>query len=159
MAKIPVGNFGQAVAAPTQGIQRSAGEFGAGSARALGDLAQTVGGIATQQIAQQTKLDQEVADRDAQTSAARVRITKSNEIADAQDQLSLDVQLGKVAKADADKEWQTRSREILKDATTGIDPRFAGAMQAEFDGLVQRGSIGVRRASPSEIGMMYRPTC
>lgn len=146
MATIPVGNFGQAVAAPSQAIQRSAGEFGAGSAKALGDLAQTVGGIATQQIAQQTKLDQEVADRDAQTAAARVRITKSNEIADAQDQLGLDVQLGKVPKADADKEWQVRSREILKDATTGIDPRYAGAMQVEFDGLVQRGSIGVRRA-------------
>ena len=146
MATIPVGNFGQVVASPTPAIQRSPGEFGAGSAKAMGDLASTVGSIATHQIAQQTRLDQEVADRDAQTNAARVRITKSNQIADAQDQLAQDVLTGKVAKDHADGEWQARSKEILQDATTGIDPRFAGSMQAEFDGLVQRGSMGVRKA-------------
>lgn len=146
MATIPVGNFGQTVAAPTPAIQRSPGEFGAASAKALGDLAQTVGGIATHQMAQQTKLDQEVADRDAQTNAARVRITKANQLADAQTILDQDIQTGKVAKDQADKEWQYRSSEILRDATAGVDPRFAGSMQVEFEGLVQRGAMGVRKA-------------
>jgi len=40
MANIPVGNFGQVVATPTPAIQRNAGEFGAASAKAMGDLAQ-----------------------------------------------------------------------------------------------------------------------
>lgn len=146
MGTIPVGNFGQAVAAPTPAIQHNAGEFGAATAKAVGDLGQTLSGIATQQIAQQTRLDQEAADRDAQTAAARVRITKSNQIADAQDLLAQDVMTGKVAKDQAESEWQARSGEILRDATQGIDPRFAGTMQAEFDGLVQRGAMGVRKA-------------
>lgn len=146
MAQIPMGNFGQTVAAPQRAVQHSPEEFGATQARAIGELAQTTGAIANQQIAAQTRLDQEAAARDAQTAAARVRITKTNELADASDQLSQDIQTGKVAKDKAQDEWQARSRDILDGSTSGLDPRYAGAVQAEFEGLVQRGSIGVRHA-------------
>ena len=146
MATIPVGNFGQVVATPTPAIQRNAGEFGAGSAKALGDLAQTGSAIVTQQMAQQTRLDQEVADREAQTTAASRRITKANQLADAQATLDNEVMTGKVPKDKAAEEWNYRSSEILRDATSGIDPRYAGAMQVEFDGIVQRGASNVRTA-------------
>lgn len=146
MATIPVGNFGQVVATPTPAIQRNAGEFGAGAAKALGDLAQTGSAIVTQQMAQQTRLDQEVADREAQTTAASRRITKANQLADAQATLDNEVMTGKVPKDKAAEEWNYRSSEILRDATSGIDPRYAGAMQVEFDGIVQRGASNVRTA-------------
>lgn len=146
MATIPIGNFGQSVAAPQRGVQRSADEFGASTGRALEQLGNTGTQIAVQQIAAQTRLDQQVADREAQTTAARVRMQKGNALSDANDVLAQDVKAGKIPADKADEEWQFRAGEILRDATTGIDPRFAGSLQVEFDGLVQRGSGGVRRA-------------
>lgn len=146
MATIPIGNFGQSVAAPQRGVQRSADEFGASTGRALEQLGNTGTQIAVQQIAAQTRLDQQVADREAQTTAARVRMQKVNALSDANDVLAQDVKAGKIPADKADEEWQFRASEILRDATTGIDPRFAGSLQVEFDGLVQRGSGGVRRA-------------
>lgn len=143
MATIPLGNFGQTVATPQRSVQvAQTGQ----TARALEQLGQTGTQIANQQMAAQTKLDQEAADRAAQTDAARVRTTKINQASDALDVLSEDIKTGKVPKDKAAEEWQHRSGEILRDATNGIDPRYAGAMQVEFDGLIQKGQSGVRHA-------------
>lgn len=146
MARIPTGNFGQSVAAPQRG-QRVFGESaGVTEGEAIARLGQQVQGIALDQIERQTRLDQEVAAREAQTNAARVRITKINELDEAQEVLRQDVLAGRVSKDEADNEWRNRTAKLMDGAVGGLDPRFASAVQLELEGRVSRGASGVRQA-------------
>lgn len=145
MARIPTGNFGQAVASPQRQQRVFAESAGVTEGEALARLGQQVQGVALDQMAAQTRLDQDVAAREAQTSAARVRITKINELDEAQELLGQDILAGRVRKEDAENEWAARSRKLLENAATGLDQRFAGAVQLELDSRAQRGLSGVRK--------------
>lgn len=146
MATIPLGNFGQSV--PSAGRpQRVFGESaGVTTGRALAELGQTVQQIALQDMEQQTRQGVEAYNREAQTTAARVRITKQNDLDEAADTLAADIKAGRVAKDKADEEWNTRRASVLDGAFDGLDERYRGTVQAELDGLAQRKSRVVREA-------------
>lgn len=146
MATIPLGNFGQSV--PSTGRpQRVFGESaGVTTGRALAESGQTVQQIALQDMEQQTRQGVEAYNREAQTTAARVRITKQNDLDEAADTLAADIKAGRVAKDKADEEWSTRRASVLDGAFDGLDERYRGPVQAELDGLAQRKGRVVREA-------------
>lgn len=146
MAQIPIGNFGQSVVQPGR-PQRVFGEqAGVTTGRALSELAQTGQQIALQDMEQQTRQGVDAYNREAQTTAARVRITKQNDLDEAADTLAADIKAGRVAKDKADEEWNTRRASVLDGAFDGLDERYRGTVQAELDGLAQRKSRVVREA-------------
>lgn len=146
MAQIPIGNFGQSVVQPGR-PQRVFGESaGVTTGRALSELAQTGQQIALQDLEQQTRQGVEAYNREAQTTAARVRITKQNDLDEAADTLAADIKAGRVAKDKADDEWNARRASVLDGAFDGLDERYRGTVQAELDGLAQRKSRVVREA-------------
>ena len=146
MAQIPIGNFGQSVAAPQRAPRVTSGEAGLVKTKAVGDLAATVGNIANSQIASDTRMGVEAANLDAQTTAARVRVGTHNDMADALDAMHRDVLDGKVPKDQAEQVWRERSQQLLDGRLQGVDQRYAGAMQVEFDGLQRSGANKVRDA-------------
>lgn len=138
MATIPLGNFGQTVVQPGRGqrvFSESAGEI---TGRATAELAQTAQQISLQEMQQQTRIGIEAYEREAQTTAARVRITKDNETDEAADTLAADIKAGRVGKDKAEEEWNTRRASVLDGAFDGLDERYRGKVQAELDGKAQR---------------------
>ena len=146
MATIPIGNFGQSVVQPGRPqrvVREQAKEI---TARATTQLAQTAQQLALQEAEQQTRMGVEAAQREAQTTAARVRITKQNDLDEAADTLAADIKAGRVAKDKADDEWQTRRASVLDGAFDSLDERYRGVVQAELDGAAQRKTRVVREA-------------
>jgi hypothetical protein len=146
MPTIPMGNFGQSVIQPGRAPRVSGVEAGQITGKAIADLGQGVAQMATNQIADETKQGIEAFNRDAQTTAARVRITTTNNLEDAADALALDIKTGKVDKAKALGEWQARHAAVLDGAFNGVDDRYKGVIQAEIDGFVQRKGSVIRQA-------------
>lgn len=149
MPQIPMGNFGQSpgtVAQPGRVARISPAGAEQVVGQAVAEIGQTGAAIVNQQMAAETRLSQQAAERDAQTTALRVRIGRQNDLAAAADTLSQEVLTGAVGKDKAAEEWQTRSRKILDGATEGLDQRFAGVLQAELDGHAQQFSRGIDKA-------------
>lgn len=146
MATIPLGNFGQTVVQPGRGQRVFAEQAGQITGRATAELGQTIQQIGLKEMEQQTRIGIEAYEREAQTTAARVRITKDNELAEARDVLDADIKAGRVAKDKADEEWSTRSAAVLDRAFDGVDERYRGAIQAELEGKKQRFRGSIRDA-------------
>lgn len=141
MATIPMGNFGQSVAQPQRATRAVANT---GAAEALGQVAQTVQGIALDQMAAQTRLDQEARDIEAQTNAGRVRVKTINDASDLSDEISRGILDGTISKDKATEEWSARFKELTNGRLDGMDPRYAGPLQVAFEDLQARGLNGVR---------------
>jgi len=146
MATIPMGNFGQSVAQPGRAPRVAGVDAGQITGKAIADLGQSVTQIASQQLAEETKLGVEAANRDAQTTAARVRITTTNNLDDAADTLAQDIKTGKVSKDKAMEEWQARHAAVLNGAFDGVDERYKGLVQAELEGQAQSKAAVIRKA-------------
>lgn len=141
MPTIPMGNFGQSVAQPQRATRAVANT---GLADAIGQVAQTVQGIALDQIAAQTKLDQEAREIEAQTNAGRVRVKTINDASDLSDQINRGILDGTISKDKATEEWSARFKELTNGRLDGMDPRYAGPLQVAFEDLQARGLNGVR---------------
>lgn len=141
MATIPMGNFGQSVAQPQRATRAVANT---GAAEALGQVAQTVQGIALDQMAAQTRLDQEAREVEAQTNAGLVRVKTINDASDLSDEISRGILDGTISKDKATEEWSARFKELTNGRLDGMDPRYAGPLQVAFDDLQARGLNGVR---------------
>ncbi|WKB53023.1 hypothetical protein [Eleftheria terrae] len=148
--KIPVGNFGNTVAAPQQAARVTANTA---SAEALAQLGQTVQNVAVDQMARQTRVDQlqmqeEMRKRDLEerTTAARVRTTTINDLADLQDEVNRGIVDGSIPKDKAAEVWQQRVQEKLEGRLDGVSPDFSGQLTVEFENLTRRGLNGVRDA-------------
>lgn len=141
MATIPMGNFGQSVAQPQRATRAVANT---GAAEALGQVAQTVQGIALDQMASQTRLDQEAREVEAQTNAGRVRVKTINDASDLSDEISRGILDGTISKDKATEEWSARFKELTNGRLDGMDPRYAGPLQVAFEDLQARGLNGVR---------------
>ena len=146
MAQIPTGNFGQTVVQPGRGQRVFAEQAGQITGRATAELGQTAQQIALRDMEQQTRVGIEAYDREAQTTAARVRITTQNKLDEAADTLAADIKAGRVAKDKADEEWQTRRASVLDGAFDGLDERYKGKVQAELEGVSQLKTRTVRDA-------------
>lgn len=146
MAQIPTGNFGQTVVQPGRGQRVFAEQAGQITGRATAELGQTAQQIALRDMEQQTRVGIEAYDREAQTTAARVRISTQNNLDEAADTLAADIKAGRVAKDKADEEWQTRRASVLDGAFDGLDERYKGKVQAELEGVSQLKTRTVRDA-------------
>lgn len=146
MAQIPIGNFGQTVVQPGRGQRVFAEQAGQITGRATAELGQTAQQIALRDMEQQTRIGIEAYDREAQTTAARVRISTQNNLDEAADTLAADIKAGRVAKDKADEEWQTRRASVLDGAFDGLDERYKGKVQAELEGVSQLKTRTVRDA-------------
>ena len=146
MPQIPIGNFGQTVVQPGRQQRVFAEQSGQITGRATAELGQTAQQIGLQSMAQDARIGVEAYDREAQTTAARVRITKQNDLDEAADTLAADIKAGRVAKDKADEEWQTRRTAVLDGAFDGLDERYKGKIQAELEGIGQIKTRTVRDA-------------
>lgn len=146
MPSIPMGNFGQSVVQPGRAPRVGGVNPGQITGKALADLGQGVQQMAAQQLAEETKAGVEAYNRDAQTTAARVRITTSNNVDEAADLLAQDIKTNKVPKDKALEEWQARHAAATNGAFDGVDERYRGTIQAEIEGLVQRRTGVIRQA-------------
>lgn len=151
MATIPLGNFGGVVPAPQQAVGTPAAATGATQARALGELAQTAGNIATQQMAAQTRLEEKQRDVQERTAAATRRSTKMADMRDARVALADDVATGKLPLDEAEAAYKERMAGVLEGAGDGLAPDLAGSVlvslqEEESAGLTQfRGVMKQRR--------------
>lgn len=146
MAQIPIGNFGQSVAAPQRGPRVTGADAGSITSKAVGDLSGTVEKIGLDQMAAETRMGIEAANLDAQTTAARVRTTTHNDFADLADSVHRDILAGAIPKDQAEQVWRDRAAQMLDGRLQGVDQRYAGALQVEFDGLQRAGANKVRDA-------------
>ncbi len=137
MATIPMGNFGNTVVQPGPAQRVFGAQAGQITGRATAELGQTIQQVGLQEMQHQTRVGIEAYEREAQTTAARVRITKQNEIDEAADTLAADIKAGRVAKDKADEEWQSRRAAVLDGAFDGLDERYRGKVQTELEGLGQ----------------------
>lgn len=139
MAQIPLGNFGGVVAAPQQAVGTPAAATGATQARALGELAQTAGSIATQQMAAQTRLDAKERDVQERTAAAARRSTKLADMRDARAALAQDVAAGKLPLDEAEAAYKERMTSVLEKAGDGLAPDLAGSVLVDLQGEERAG--------------------
>lgn len=136
-----MGNFGQSVAQPQRAARVVADT---GLSDAIGQVAKTVQGISLDQIAAQTRLDQQAREVEAQTNAGRVRVKTINDAADLSDQINRGILDGTIPKEKAAEEWSVRFKELTNGRLDGMDPRYAGPLQVAFEDLQARGLNGVR---------------
>lgn len=133
--KIPMGNFGNAVAAPEQQA-RFSGRDPVG--QALGGLGQAIGGVA--ETMQQAELQKQ------RSQAAMTAATLTNDLHDVHDQIGRDVTEGKMPAAQAIPEFQKRmgelkakrSKDLTADQNMIIDEhlvRPAGALQRNLNNV------------------------
>lgn len=141
MPTIPMGNFGQTVAQP-QRATRAVPNIG--GTQALGQVAETVQGIAVDQMAAQTRLDLQAKETEAQTNAGRVRVKTINDAADLSDEISRGILDGTISKDKAAEEWSARFKDLTAGRLDGMDPRYAGPLQVAFEDLQAKGLNGVR---------------
>lgn len=141
MPTIPMGNFGQSVAQPQRAARVVADT---GLSDAIGQVAKTVQGISLDQIAAQTRLDQQAREVEAQTNAGRVRVKTINDAADLSDEINRGILDGTIPKEKATEEWSARFKELTNGRLDGMDPRYAGPLQVAFEDLQARGLNGVR---------------
>lgn len=141
MPTIPMGNFGQSVAQPQRAARVVADT---GLSDAIGQVAKTVQGISLDQIAAQTRLDQQAREIEAQTNAGRVRVKTINDAADLNDEINRGILDGTIPKEKAAEEWSARFKELTNGRLDGMDPRYAGPLQVAFEDLQARGLNGVR---------------
>lgn len=146
MPQIPIGNFGQTVVQPGRQQRVFAEQSGQITGRATAELGQTAQQIGLKAMADETRIGVEAYEREAQTTAARVRITKQNDLDLAADTLAADIKAGRVAKDKADEEWNTRRASVLDGAFDGLDERYRGKVQAELEGIGQIKTRTVRDA-------------
>jgi len=146
MAQIPIGNFGNTVVQPGRQQRVFAEQAGQITGRATAELGQTAQQIGLKAMADETRIGIEAYEREAQTTAARVRITTQNNLDEAADTLAADIKAGRVAKDKADEEWQTRRASVLDGAFDGLDERYKGKVQAELEGVSQLKTRTVRDA-------------
>jgi len=136
-----MGNFGQSVAQPQRAARVVADT---GLSDAIGQVAKTVQGISLDQIAAQTRLDQQAREVEAQTNAGRVRVKTINDASDLSDQINRGILDGTISKDKATEEWSARFKELTNGRLDGMDPRYAGPLQVAFEDLQARGLNGVR---------------
>lgn len=135
--------FGQVQIQPGQAPQIRANTA---TAQAVGQLGQAVAGIATDQMAAETREQLQRKKVEEDTQAARVRVQTVNDLADLQDAVNRGVLDGTIAKDKAEDEWQARAKELLTGRLDGVAPDLAGMLSVEFENLTRRGSKGIAAA-------------
>lgn len=131
MATIPMGNFGQSVAVPQRGVQRSADEFGAATGRALEQLGNTGTQIVVQQMAARTRLDDQERDQQESSSAMESALKFEASAGEKARELVAKIQSGQIEPEAAKNAW-TEELILLRENSVGklLNSKYStGAMQ------------------------------
>ena len=162
MARIPLGDFGQAV--PQAGRTPVAGSVDGGLSQAVQNLGNTAFALGEQRqseeiaIAERGKAQQQAeerrreekarldAEREADKQARRAEQISSlnatadiqNGLADLGDELGSAISSGQVSKDDARKAWAERSNKIIGDTVGKLSPELAPLITAQMRGLSGR---------------------
>jgi len=146
MARIPVGNFGNAT--PQSGGMNApaAGAFGGGIAQAVQGVGETGMQLANQAInaqEQEARRLQAEAKHEADKQAARAEQIKQltahagiqNGLADLHDEISNGIATGTLPKDEARKQWTEKSAKVIGDNLTNLPPDLAPLVDAQMKGL------------------------
>lgn len=156
MARIPMGDFGNAVARPTPQINIDPNAFGASVGRAVDQVGQTGMQIAGREIAiaeqEARQLAREQA-AEAKAAAAEARRVKAltaqasigNGLADLTDEIEAGLADGTVDKTKAGELYAARSQKLLEDGVKGVDPENQEIVRATVLATVGRGRSAVAK--------------
>ena len=150
MARIPMGNFGGAVA-------RAPGAARIGIGQDLQDATQrmgsTVQGIALDQMQAQTRLDAQERQRQEAAAEAAARGQEAlalqnaaDQLADLHDEVAGGIRDGTVPKDKAEKTWGDKADKLVRDAGTRFRPESRDLVTAKLQGVAARLGNGVRKA-------------
>jgi len=143
MATIPMGNFGQAVAAPAPMARIPRGD-------PLGEAVQRTGQIA-QNIVVDAAAEETKRQREAKDAADRARtlttLTRTKDrLADLHDEINQGVLDGTVPKDKAESEFEQRHKKVMAEIDPDLPDHVRPMVQAELEGVASRLGNGVRKA-------------
>lgn len=138
--KIPVGNFGQAVADPQQAANLPAGTADTATAREVQGIAAQVGGIG-----------QDLLETQRRAQDLRRMADTENALGALQDEIGQGLQTGKIDPAKAQAVYQQRAREIIGSQVRGASPLYQGAVQAQLEGVAGRVGGRVRDMATRQV--------
>lgn len=150
MARIPQGNFGQAIARPAPQVNTATGDP---IGRAVQGFTQTAENIGNDMQAMQTRNEQqamaeELRARDA-ADRAQALVTMNatkDQLTDLSDEIGQGVLDGSVPKDKAAEVYATKSTKLLSDSATGIPEKHRPIGMAELKATADRFGNGVRKA-------------
>lgn len=152
MATIPMGQGRRQMPGRAPASGSSAAEFGMASARALEGLGNTAAGIGVDMIAQQTRLDQQEAQRQAaQREAAdrqrdQLALQQTEDaLRDAHDEVATGIGQGTVPKEEAEKAWSERSSKVVGEALPNFRDQSKELARRSLEGLGLRLGNSVRK--------------
>lgn len=154
--KIPLGDQGQLVARPTQGVSAPEGAFGGAQARALGGLGEAVAQTGAS-IGAQIRQQQEETDR---LTAATTLANLGNSLADIHTQTAQGIEDGSIPANEGLMKFNEQANQAFADMTSGMDERQRSVLNAQFvqnSGRLRQslgGTILKRKQSETKAGLL-----
>lgn len=139
MAKIPMGDFGQAVAQARPTPTASAGQLDGGLSESIQRLGNTGMAIAGQQMDKAAAEAKHEADKQAHRAEQIQQLTAhadiQNGLADLNDEIAAGVAQGTIPKDDARRQWSERSGKVLGDSLSKLPTDLAPLVEAQMKDL------------------------
>lgn len=148
MPQIPMGNFGQSVAQP-QRATRAVADTGA--AQALGQVAETVQGIALDQIATQTRQRLEDLEQEQSNQAATASLKFETALKTKQMEFASKVESGEIKPEDAERLWGDEVGALRVELISPLDSALGGRSGAKIANAVALQADRVSAASSLQI--------
>lgn len=150
MARIPMGNFGGAVARAPSAARIGIGQDLQDATQRIGS---TVQGIALDQMQAQTRLDEQERQRQEAAAEAAARGQEAlalqnaaDQLTDLHDEVAGGIRDGTVPKDQAEKTWTDKADKMVRDAGTKFRPESRDLVSAKLQGVAARLGNGVRKA-------------
>lgn len=150
MARIPQGNFGQAIARPAPQVNLRTGDPIGQAMQGLGQTAANIGNdLAAQQLRndQREMAEQQQARDAAERAQALVAMNATKDkLTDLGDEIGQGILDGSIPKDKAAETYTTRSAKLLSDSAPGIPDKHRPIGMAELSAAADRMGNGVRKA-------------
>lgn len=150
MARIPQGNFGQAIARPAPQVNLRTGDPIGQAMQGLGQTAANIGNdLAAQQLRndQREMAEQQQARDAAERAQALVAMNATKDkLTDLGDEIGQGILDGSIPKDKAAETFTTRSTKLLSDSAPGIPDKHRPVGMAELSAAADRMGNGVRKA-------------
>lgn len=139
MARIPLGNFGNAIAQPAPGVRIPAGAFDNGGA-GMKQFGDTLIGIGNDMMAEQKRVDERVASITAHGSV-------QTGLADLSDAVVRGIGDGSIQRDAAEATFTSEAQKLVKEQTKTLDPNTQRIVQADSISIAGRYTNIVRDAA------------
>lgn len=148
MPQIPMGNFGQSVAQPQRATRAVANT---GTADAIGQVAQTVQGIALDQMADQTRQRLEDLEQEQSNQAATAALKFETALKTKQMEFAAKVESGEIKPEDAERLWGDEVGGLRVELISPLDTALGGRTGAKIANAVALQADRVSAASSLQI--------